>query len=108
MLLRIHPRLGCRSTSKLPGGNMQVEGAVVLVTGANRGIGGKFVEEVLARGAGTVYAAARHAESVTAADPRVVPVALDVTDPERVQALAGQLTDVTVVVNNAGVLVPDL
>ena len=87
---------------------MQIEGAVVLVTGANRGIGEKFVEELRARGARTVYGAARRAESVKVTDPRLVPVALDVTDPGRVRVLAEQLTDVTVVVNNAGVLVPDL
>jgi NAD(P)-dependent dehydrogenase (short-subunit alcohol dehydrogenase family) len=87
---------------------MQIEGAVVLVTGANRGIGEKFVEELLARGARSVYAAARRAESVTVTDPRVVPVALDVTCPEQVRALAERLGDVTLVVNNAGVLVPDL
>jgi NAD(P)-dependent dehydrogenase (short-subunit alcohol dehydrogenase family) len=87
---------------------MKIEGAVALVTGANRGIGAKFVGELLARGAATVYAAARNADTVAVTDPRVVPVALDVTDPGQVQAVAEQLSDVSIVVNNAGVLTPEL
>jgi NAD(P)-dependent dehydrogenase (short-subunit alcohol dehydrogenase family) len=87
---------------------MKIEGAVVLVTGANRGIGSAFVKELLARGAATVYAGARNAESVEVSDPRIVPVTLDVTDPERVSAVAGELSDVSLVVNNAGVITFDV
>ena len=83
---------------------MKIEGAVALVTGANRGIGNAYVTELLARGAATVYAGARNAESVEVTDPRIVPIALDVTDPERVAAVADQLSDVSLVVNNAGVM----
>ena len=36
---------------------MKIEGATALVTGANRGIGKAFAEELLARGAAKVYAA---------------------------------------------------
>lgn len=82
---------------------MKIEGTVALVTGANRGIGRAFVDELLARGAAKVYAGARDPASVEITDPRVVPVALDVTDLERVTAVAAQLTDVALVVNNAGV-----
>jgi NAD(P)-dependent dehydrogenase (short-subunit alcohol dehydrogenase family) len=82
---------------------MKIEGAVALVTGANRGIGSVFVEELLARHAVTVYAGARNAGSVEVSDPRIVPVTLDVTDSERVKAVAGQLSDVSLVINNAGV-----
>jgi NAD(P)-dependent dehydrogenase (short-subunit alcohol dehydrogenase family) len=86
---------------------MKIEGAVALVTGANRGIGRAFVEELLARGVSTVYAGARDAGSVTLSDPRVVPVTLDVTDPGRVSAVAEELSNVSLVVNNAGVMTPD-
>ena len=82
---------------------MKIDGTVALVTGANRGIGRAFVDELLARGAAKVYAGARDAASVEITDPRIDPVALDVTDLERVTAVAGQLTDVGLVVNNAGV-----
>jgi len=80
---------------------MDVEGSVVLVTGANRGLGRAFTRELLAAGAAKVYAGARDPQSVT--DPDVIPVALDVTDHARVAALATELDDVTLVINNAGV-----
>jgi NAD(P)-dependent dehydrogenase (short-subunit alcohol dehydrogenase family) len=79
---------------------MKIEGTVALVTGANRGIGKALAEELLARGASKVYAGVRDPESVT--DSRLVAVELDVTDPARVAEVAKQLTDVQIVVNNAG------
>jgi NAD(P)-dependent dehydrogenase (short-subunit alcohol dehydrogenase family) len=80
---------------------MQIEGSVALVTGANRGIGRAFTEELVNRGATKVYAAVR--DVATVADPSLVPVQLDVTDADRVAAVARELDDVTLVVNNAGV-----
>src|ERR1700750_1656919 len=80
---------------------MKIEGATALVTGANRGIGKAIAEELLARGAAKVYAGVRDVASVT--DPRLVPVQLDVTDADRVAAVARELDDVQLVVNNAGV-----
>jgi NAD(P)-dependent dehydrogenase (short-subunit alcohol dehydrogenase family) len=81
---------------------MQIQDSVVLVTGANRGIGAEFVRQLTARGARTVYAAARDASTIAAA-PGVVPIALDVTDQDRIAELAATLGDVSIVVNNAGI-----
>lgn len=83
---------------------MKLDNAVVLVTGANRGLGLAFAREALARGAAKVYAAARDPASITL--PGVVPLTLDVTDPEQVAAAARQCADVTVLVNNAGIAAP--
>ena len=80
---------------------MQLANAVVLITGANRGIGLAFAREALARGARRVYAAARDPASVTL--PGVLPLALDVTDPGQVERAARECRDVTVLVNNAGI-----
>lgn len=76
--------------------------AVVLVTGANGGIGTEFVTGALERGARKVYATARTPR--TWDDPRIVPLALDVNDPASVAAAAATADDVTVLVNNAGAL----
>ncbi|MCS5715504.1 SDR family oxidoreductase [Herbiconiux sp. CPCC 205716] len=77
-------------------------GAVVLVTGANGGIGSAFVAEALARGAAKVYATARTPREWS--DERVVPLALDITDPASVAAAVEAASDVSVLINNAGVL----
>ena len=75
--------------------------AVVLVTGANGGLGQEFVRQALARGAATVYASARTPRDWD--DERVVPLVLDVTDQASVEAAARAAADVTIVVNNAGI-----
>lgn len=83
---------------------MKIENAVVLVTGANRGIGLAFARELLARGASKVYAAARDPLTVTQAG--VEPLQLDVTKPAEIAAAAALATDVTLVINNAGIAQP--
>lgn len=84
-----------------------VEGKVVLVTGANRGIGRAFVEEFIEAGAAKIYAAARNIETLTdlvaKSGGRVVPVELDVTHGHMIDALASNHTDVSLLINNAGV-----
>lgn len=87
---------------------MKIAGAVALVTGANRGLGRTFVETLLSRGAAKVYAGARDADSlqplVALHGDKVVPLRLDVTDQAQVDAAAAAAPDVTLLVNNAGVL----
>ena len=78
---------------------MRIEGSTALVTGANRGLGRRLAEELLARGA-KVYAGARDPGSVDLAG--VTPVALDITDPASVAAAAGATGDVSLLINNAG------
>lgn len=84
---------------------MKIENSVALVTGANRGIGRTFAEELLKRGAAKVYVAARDTASLTAlaqTDARLVPVKLDVTDAAQVAAAAAAFKDVDLLINNAG------
>ena len=81
---------------------MRIDGSVALVTGANRGLGWVFARELVSRGAARVYGAARQPDAVT--EPGVTPVALDITDADRVARVAQQCADVSLLVNNAGVL----
>jgi NAD(P)-dependent dehydrogenase (short-subunit alcohol dehydrogenase family) len=83
---------------------MNIVNATALVTGANRGIGRALVTALLEAGARRVYAAARDPATIADDDPRVVPLRLDVTDAAQVAAAARQARDVTLLVNNAGVL----
>ena len=80
---------------------MDVKGAVVLVTGANRGIGAEFVEQLKRRGAGKIYAAARDVGAVDA--DGVQRLELDITDAGQIAAAAAAAGDVQVLINNAGI-----
>lgn len=83
---------------------MKIENSVVLVTGANRGIGLAFAQALLARGARKVYAGVRHPATVTQAG--VTALQLDVTKPEDIAAAVKTAPDVTLVINNAGIAQP--
>jgi NAD(P)-dependent dehydrogenase (short-subunit alcohol dehydrogenase family) len=84
---------------------ISIEGRTVLVTGANRGLGKALVQEALQRGARRVYAASRR--PLAHADERVIPVILDVTDPAQIQQAAESIDSLDILINNAGVSVPD-
>jgi NAD(P)-dependent dehydrogenase (short-subunit alcohol dehydrogenase family) len=79
-----------------------IKGSVALVTGGSRGLGKALVQALYDRGAAKVYATARDPRTVT--HPDAVPLALEVTDPASVAAVADQAQDATILVNNAGVL----
>lgn len=80
---------------------MNIQNSVALVTGANRGLGLAYAKALLAAGARKVYAGARDPSTVTL--PGVIPVKLDVTNPQDVAAAAALCSDANLVINNAGI-----
>ncbi|MFI2710814.1 SDR family NAD(P)-dependent oxidoreductase [Micromonospora sp. NPDC018662] len=96
----------------------RARGRVVLVTGANRGLGRETARQLAQRGA-TVLLGARDldrgreaAADIAAGGGAVTPVRLDVTDPATVEAVAGRVAAehgrLDGLVNNAGTIVEDL
>lgn len=88
--------------------NFDIQNKVVLITGANRGIGKTLVEAMISAGASKVYAAVRKLESakslVDTYGYKVVPIQIDLDRPETITTAAAQATDVELVINNAGIL----
>ena len=87
-----------------------IQNKVALVTGANRGIGRAIVDSFIQHGASKVYLAVRNLDSTNSLveqyGEKVVPIFVDVSQPESISELAQQASDVQVLVNNAGVLEP--
>jgi NAD(P)-dependent dehydrogenase (short-subunit alcohol dehydrogenase family) len=81
---------------------MKIEGCAALVTGANRGLGKAYADALLAAGAAKVYAGARDISLIT--DKRLIPVKLDITAPSDVAAAAKSCEDVSILINNAGIM----
>jgi NAD(P)-dependent dehydrogenase (short-subunit alcohol dehydrogenase family) len=80
---------------------MDIRQSVVLVTGANRGLGRAFVNVLQEMGAKKIYAAARDPSTLTV--DGVNRLRLDVTREEDIAAAARACTDVTLLINNAGI-----
>ena len=85
--------------------NTTLENKVILITGANRGIGKALVEVALRHNPKKIYAAARNTSRLPDfGDARVVPLSLDITDEEQARNAAQVASDVQILINNAGAL----
>lgn len=86
---------------------MKLTGKVVLVTGANGGIGKTLVKTLIDKGVAKVYAAARNSAAVADLAQqhagRVTALRLDITDASSVATAAEQCRDLDLLINNAGV-----
>jgi NAD(P)-dependent dehydrogenase (short-subunit alcohol dehydrogenase family) len=79
-----------------------IKGSVVLITGATGAIAQALITALTARGARKIYAAARNPSGLIASDI-IVPLKMDVTSDEDVSKAAAIATDITILINNAGV-----
>src|SRR5215471_13020433 len=82
--------------------SMKITGATALVTGANRGLGHALVDALRGADCRKVYAGARRVTDV-ARDNGIEPIELDITNAHHVAAAAARCSDVTILINNAGV-----
>ena len=71
----------------------------VLVTGASSGIG-KETADLFAMYGFTVYAASRH--PLETKNPNIVPVEMDVTDPDSIRRAADKIDELGIIVHCAG------
>jgi len=78
---------------------------VILITGANRGIGRALVKALLNNGVGKIYATCRSLSAMPVFDDsRVVTLSLDITDDKQIKRIAAATQDTEILINNAGVL----
>ena len=97
MPVRIIPQPGWRTIRGMGRGT-------AVVTGASSGIGAATARRLAQEGYEVVAAARRRdrLDALAADVPGIRPVTLDVTDPTSVAAMAADLDDIAVLVNNAG------
>jgi short-subunit dehydrogenase len=79
-----------------------IKGSTVLITGATGAIATALIAALMARGAKKIYAAARN-PSALVASASLVPLKMDVNNDDEVNKAAAVATDVTLLINNAGV-----
>lgn len=85
---------------------MKIKGKVILVTGANGGIGNALVQSMIEQGAAKIYACTRKAGTMSASgehDTTLTPIQLDITNIAEIQSVAEQCQDVDILINNAGI-----
>jgi short-subunit dehydrogenase len=79
-----------------------IKDSVVLITGASGAIAQALIPALTARGAKKIYAAARNTSGLAASE-RIVPLKMDVTSDDDVSRAAAAATDITILINNAGI-----
>jgi NAD(P)-dependent dehydrogenase (short-subunit alcohol dehydrogenase family) len=113
--IRRHPRRKAltmtAALAATPATARAADGRLVLITGANRGLGLEFVKQYAARGYRIIGTARKPAEAkelnaLAKANANITVETLDVTDTTAIDALAAKLkgTAIDVLVNNAGVI----
>lgn len=79
-----------------------IKGSVVLITGASGAIAQALIAELKARGAAKIYAGVRDISELAGSDG-LVPLKMDVSSDDDVKKAAAAASDVTLLINNAGI-----
>lgn len=86
---------------------LQIENSVVLITGADGGIGSAILKELIKNNVKKIYATGRNIEGLKELEKKyplvIVPILLDVTDVNNIMVCAKQCNDINILINNAGV-----
>ena len=92
---------------------MQITGNTILITGGGSGIGRGLAESLHELGNQIIIAGRRPdaLANATKANPGIVSLPLDVSDPEAIRAFAERVTneypELNVLINNAGIMIPE-
>ena len=92
---------------------MRLTGNTIFITGGGSGIGRGLAEAFHRLGNKVIISGRRRAnlDEVVAANPGIVAVELDITDPDSIDTVAARLIKdhpgLNVVINNAGIMLPD-
>jgi uncharacterized oxidoreductase len=92
---------------------MNLSGNTIFITGGGSGIGRGLAEALHGLGNKVIIAGRRRSplDAVTAANPGMEGVELDITDPASISRMAAKLIaehpDLNVLINNAGIMEPD-
>jgi len=86
---------------------IKIKDSIVLITGADGGIGTSLVNECLLRKTKKIYATGLRKESLARLQEKsptiIVPLVLDVTNAENISECKNLCSDINILINNAGV-----
>lgn len=85
---------------------MQLENKIVLITGANGGLGQAFIETLLKQNIKKIYCTARDIEkleSLKKLSEKIEIFSLDITKKEDLESIASKIENIDILINNAGV-----